>query len=228
MWTKQDIWIPRLLTSNTRVRFSSEAIKGDQQSPDSSTITKTTTSSDSFDQEDTIENIQEKNDLGYNNQDFISSPSKSSGSQKTHIKIRRNKMSFNQDRRKKKNNQSPDVPIDDDGQDDEEKLIIPSQTNTTKKSYLHSNNGNKKSEVLVRLKSSLNLSTYDDILEQLRTNLKLRSGDRNFFSTLTKTTGLNKNILYKFIYKKEYQLMTLQTFMILLDTFNLMLLVVPK
>jgi hypothetical protein len=239
MWIKRDIWIPRLLTSSTRIPRS--AVKKTEQIITESTTTTTILSknspltSSSLEEEDAIENIEEKNEME-NNENSIPSSTKSSSSQKINIRVRRNKMSFNKERQKKKYYHSPGSSVDDDDnndddeEDDEDKPepVLLSSIHSTKKHQHRSIIENEISESLLPLNSALSFSTYDDIIQQLRKNLKLRNRNKDFLSILSKTTGLNKDKLYRFIYKKDYQLMTLQEFMSLLDSFNLMLLIVPK
>jgi hypothetical protein len=234
MWIKRDVWIRRLLTSDTRIR--SIIAKNEQklkESADSSKISP----SDSSDGEDTIENIEENYDIENNNEDLTASSTKSSNANKINIRTRRNKMSFSQEPQKKKSYRLQDLSAGDDNGDEEEEKdkeieteepLLPLSTHSKKKDKNQSIIQNENSKSLIPLNSPLNSSTYNNIIKQLRENLKSRSRDRDFLSTLSKTIGLNRNKLYRFIYKKEYHLITLQTFMSLLDSFNLMLLIVPK
>ncbi len=153
--------------------------------------------------EDIIEKTEEKKDI---DEDLTSS----TNNQKVNLRTRRNKMNFNQ---KKKPRQSQNSPIDDE---EEDKPVLTSSTKTKDRS------------LIAKQTSPIHISTYDDIIEQLRKTLKSRRREREFFSKLSKATGLKKDQLYRFIYKKDYKIITLQTFVTLLDSFNLLLLIVPK
>jgi hypothetical protein len=260
MWVKRDVWIPRLLTSNNRVRrpSSEQEEKTLKDLGDSSSYSPPTTSSkgspsDSFSDEDDDEDSNEDNDDQTNDQgtpsdneeDSTPSHTKSSSSQKLNIRIRRNKMSFSKDRQKKKQIRLANQTVDEDvgGDDDYEE---DDKSNESKKTSLplpnqqlgkhhHATGKNQQRpaapsgslKAQVSSNSSVRLPKYDDIIEQLRKNLQSRSKDRDFLSTMIKTTGLNKDKLHRFIYKKDYDVLTLQTFLSLLKTFNLTLLVVP-
>jgi len=75
--------------------------------------------------------------------------------------------------------------------------------------------------------SGVRLRNYDHIIEQLRQSLSTHSRDKQFLSKITKTTGLNKEKINRFIHKKDYNVLTLAAFISLLDTFNLTLVLVP-
>jgi len=153
--------------------------------------------------EDIIENTEENKDI---DEDLTSS----TNNQKVNLRTRRNKMNFNQ---KKKPRQSQNSPIDDE---EEDKPVLTSSIKTKDRS------------LIAKQTSPIHISTYDDIIEQLRKTLKSRRREREFFSKLSKATGLKKDQLYRFIYKKDYKIITLQTFVTILDSFNLLLLIVPK
>src|ERR1700722_7027251 len=101
MWLKRDVWVHRLLTSNTRLRYFTVA--KNEQIPSKDSIP------DSSHQEDIIENAEEKDDDVENNNEGINSKindkstasTKSSSAQKINIRVRRNKISFNKERQKK-------------------------------------------------------------------------------------------------------------------------------
>ncbi|CAF3441708.1 unnamed protein product [Rotaria sp. Silwood1] len=279
MWTKQDIWIPRLLTSNIRIQRS--VVVQDREisneltnsSLHSSPTNATKPSKDSrlktVRTEDTIENSDEKNDDQGNserinvrsNDNSTGSSTKSSSGHRVHIRARRTKMSFSKEHEKKKYRSSRNLPIDDDLDDaidddlddtidddlngtidtEENKPIKSSESispshRRSRKKHRRSQKKHHHREVvryenskpIAPLKRSIRLSTYNDIIDQLRRNLKSRNQGRKFLSTVSKTTGLSKKKLYRFIYKKDFRLLTIQTFISILDTFNLMLLIVPK
>jgi hypothetical protein len=157
---------------------------------------------DSSPQEDNIENIEEKkNDV---NEEL--------NSQKINLRVRKNKMNFNKEIPKKKphHHHSPNSSNEDQ-----------SILSSTKKKHQHRS-------LITQQSTPIHISTYDDIIEQVRKNLKSRSRQREFFSKLSKVTGLKKDQLYRFIYKKDYHIITLETFVTTLDSFHLMLLIVRK
>jgi hypothetical protein len=230
MWTQRDVWVDRLLTSSTRIR-KPLIVKKEQTIKESTDSSKTITTrsskdstSDSFDQGNTIENT-EKIDVENNNEDLTSSSAKSSTSQKINIRLRRNKMIFSKESQKKKRrHQSQNSSVDDNNgekKDEQVKTTEPILSPTK-----------KRNRPIIEAKISENHpvleSAYDNGIEQLRKNLKSKSRDRDFLLTLSKKIGLNKDKLDRFIYKKDTQFMTLQTFISLLDSFNLMFLIVPK
>jgi hypothetical protein len=241
MWVKRDVWIQRQLTSNARIRRS--AIEKIEQTgedstdsplssiPTTSSILSKDFSSDSSRNEDLIENPEEQDDTENNNEDSTAS-TKSTG--KINIRIRRNKMSFNQKNPKKKRdrlqNLSVDDNIDEEEQEEEDKSIETNDSTlpSTKKHQHGIIIPNKTSKNVFPIDSSLHLSNYNHIIQQLRINLKSRIENRGFLSNLSKTTGLNKNKLYKFIFKKDYQFIKLQTFISILDSVNLTILIVKK
>lgn len=84
------------------------------------------------------------------------------------------------------------------------------------------------SSILPKENRAIHYSTYEDILEQLRINLKSRLHERKLFSKLSKTTGLTRAQLNRFIYKKDFRSISFERFLIFLDLFDLMILIVPK
>ncbi|CAF2261144.1 unnamed protein product [Rotaria magnacalcarata] len=256
-WTKRDVWIPRMLTSNARIRrsvVSKDTVTSDQLTSSSSQIPPTISTMPLQDsplasdhKEDNIDNNEKDNDDDDQNnserinvenseESTISSGKTNSGHQ-VNIRIRRNKMSFSKEHKKKKHRHSHDLPADDEleetddgGQAKEIKSneSIASLRNHPPKKNRREIIQNENVKIRPVVNHGIRLSTYDDIIDQLRKNLKSRTRDQDFLSTVSKKTGLNKDKLYRFIYKKDYNLLTLETFMSLLDTFNLMLLVVPN
>ncbi|CAF2441548.1 unnamed protein product [Rotaria sp. Silwood2] len=254
IWTKQDIWIPRLLTSNARIQRT--VIVQDREISDeltnvSSYPSLTNTSKDSRPKstrkEDTIENSEEKNDDQdnsertniRNNEDSTGSSTKSSSSHRIHIRSRRVKMSFSKEHEKRKYHSSKNLLIDNDLDDiNDAEQYIPITPNQSILLSRHSRKKRRHREIIpyeslktiIPLKSRIRLSTYNDIIGQFRKNLKSqsRSRRRQFLSTLSNTTGLSKNKLHRFIYKKDFRLLNIQTFVSILDTFHLKLLIVPK
>jgi hypothetical protein len=202
-WSKREKIIPRLLASRSRIRRS--ITPNEELITDSSLISSSS-------QEDKIENIEKENNNLNDNERIISdslpSPSKST---KTHLRTRRNKISFNKDGSTKKPHELNDQSIEE-----ENSLAKKSNRNVTSV------------ESLMHLNTTLILYNYNDIINQIRKHLKTKVRDRQFFSILSKTTGLSKTKLHRFIYHKDYKLLTLQTFISLLDTLKLMIIIVPQ
>lgn len=244
-----------MLTSNTRIHRSivtKEAENTDDLENSSINLIPTTPQSLSTDtttaspnEEDDIENKNQNNDdttvdeqtNTEKNEDSVFLPSKTGGGQRVNLRTRGTKMRFSREHKKRKHrhakHESNDDVLEETDDTKESTRIIKSKQSA---SSLDSHSSKKHRRDIVTnenlkktdLKSGIRLSTYDDITEQLRKNLQSRSRDQGFLSTVSKNTGLNKNKLYRFIYNKDYHLLTLQTFISLLDTFNLMLLIVPK
>jgi len=103
-WTQRDVWIPRLLTTNNRVRRSIAA--NNEQTATDLKGSSSTTSLDSSNEQDDIEDNDNDNDDGINsdnNDDLTASSTKSTpSSQKLNLRTRRNKMSFSKESQKEK------------------------------------------------------------------------------------------------------------------------------
>ena len=100
---------------------------------------------------------------------------------------------------------------------------------TPKKTRHSSSVVRRESELLFpKENSTIHFSTYHDILEQLRNNLRSRTHERKLFVQLSKATGLTRVQLNRFIHKKDFRLITFERFLIFLDLFDLMVLIVPK
>ncbi len=133
LWIKRDVWIPRLLTSNTRLRHTimrnEEKLNG---RTDLSQTLKTKNSSSSSDEDNIIDDNDKKNNLNNNDQTLPGDNDEDSPTiynkhspQKLNLRVRRNKMSFSKDRSTKKRPGSQyqiidddDVDVDDDDVDD--------------------------------------------------------------------------------------------------------------
>ena len=73
------------------------------------------------------------------------------------------------------------------------------------------------------------LTSPNDFVGKLRRELKIRSRrNRTFLVRLSKVTGVKKEILSRFIEGKDLRSVRLQTFLSLLDFFQLIVLIVPK
>jgi hypothetical protein len=135
MWIKSDVWIPRLLTSNTRIRHIAIAneqklAEKDDSPPTSSSSPSSSSSSDNssstLTNQDEIANDNENNENKNNNKnnDQVSTSTneesppipatKASSPQKLNIRIRRNKMSFSKERGGNKNRRLRHKTVDGD------------------------------------------------------------------------------------------------------------------
>lgn len=120
-WVKRDVWIPRLLTSQTRLRHT--IMKNEEKLGErgDTSITNKDSSSNS-DEDDIMDDDDEKNNDQISNEDNDDdntplTHSKHS-SQKINIRIRRNKMSFSKDKAKK--TRGSKYRLSDDGDDDDD------------------------------------------------------------------------------------------------------------
>jgi hypothetical protein len=122
MWSQRDVWIPRLLTSNSRVRHS--AILHEQKANGQAEQTQSSSGKDSASTKDSSSTLSDQDDIVDddddsfdNNQTSISSnsdddsptttttssaTSKPSATHKLNVRTRRNKMSFSKDPQVKK------------------------------------------------------------------------------------------------------------------------------
>lgn len=92
-----------------------------------------------------------------------------------------------------------------------------------------SNSTSKKNSLLLPSpNSTIHYSTYEDLLELIRSNLKSRINERKFVDKLSKLTGLTRIQLNRFLNKKDFRLITFERFLIFLDSFDLMIFIVPK
>ncbi|CAF1079787.1 unnamed protein product [Rotaria magnacalcarata] len=110
--------------------------------------------------------------------------------------------------------------------------ILPSTIHSSKK-YHHkrrrsaaSHEENQKGPVSSKANSILPVN--EDIVEQLRKVIKAQGGQRDFTKALSKATGLNEAKINRFIHDKDYSVMTLHTFIALLNSFDTTLLILSK
>jgi len=258
MWVKRDVWIPRLLTSNTRIRHT--IMKNEEKLNERGSSSQTSTTKDSLvgAHEDNIVDDNEKNNdqtsIG-DNDDSSTTYSKST-SQKINLKTRRNKMSFSKDRPTKKTygpiHHIIDGDDDDDDDDDDDKVndgdddddnddeiiiepikvkesVIPSSIHSSKK---HQRGSGQSREQKVKpplsSKTTLILRPHDDIVDQLYKLVKSRGKNRDLLAILTKQTGLNKGKINRFIYGKDFSILTLDLLISFLNSYDSTLLIVPK
>jgi len=244
-----DIWIPRLLTSNTRVQHSikinEEKLNERHNAPQTSTTKDSSLSSDEDDVDDDNDDNNDQTSTGDNDDDSPVSYNKHN-QQKLNIRIRRNKMSFSKDRPTKKKRGSlyqatddddDDVNLDADADDEdlvivdptkEKVIVVPSSIYSSKKHHRSAQVREPKIKIPTSSKTNLILREPDDIVEQLQKLLKSRGKNRDLLATLTKETGLNKAKLNRFIHGKDYSIITLDALISFLNSFDSTLLIVPK
>ena len=127
--------------------------------------------------------------------------------------------------------QTFDRPNEDLIENSEEKdnITVDIPINRSNSSPAKQSNKSKEKSFLYPLQNStIRYSTHKDLLETIRTNLKSRIYERKFVVKLSKLTGLTRVQLNRFIYKKDFRLITFERFLTFLDLFDLMILIVPK
>lgn len=238
MWVKREVWIPRLLTSNTRVRR--EAMKKAQEMNDKSdsslpSVVVSPLSEKSNDRDSRGKEIDGGNNngplLSDTDEESLSSSSRASHTSKLNVRARRNKMSFSKERQKTKHRYvSQGLSNDDEDSlegNDLEGTVIP----TTKKSHRHRHRSkldDDKSNKLAEVNSKAIILSDENLVEQLRILIKSRGRRRDFLLTLSKETGLSKTKVHRLIYHKDYRVLTLETLLSLLNTYHSNLFIVPK
>ncbi|CAF1116544.1 unnamed protein product [Adineta ricciae] len=130
MWKQRAVWIPRLLTSNHRIRHialaNEQKLQEKGYSPqtsasDNSNSTASGQNDDNNDDDDGDDNNNNKDQTTVSNSDEPSTPtpSKYTSPQKLNIRVRRNKMSFSKERTDKKRRHVQQSVVDDDDDDDD-------------------------------------------------------------------------------------------------------------
>ena len=246
-WAKRDVWIPRLLTSNSRIKHTIQ--RNEDKSITKEDLTSNKDSTISSNKEDnTLNENQSNQDLNLSDDNEEDSPtiSNKQNSQKVSFRIRRNKMSFTRDKQSKSNKYSKYRIIDDDDEDEEEdddddddgnneeistkakEVILPSSIHSSKKHHHHRSDHSHKSKGVTNGKTSIILRPRDDIVEQLRKLIKSYGKRRDFLQILSKETGLSKAKLFKFVEQKDFSVIALDNLLSLLDSFDSTILIVPK
>jgi len=243
-----DVWIPRLLTSNTRVqhsiRINEEKLSERHNVPQTSTTKDSSSYSDDDDNDDDNDNNNDQT-TGDNDEDtpVAYKPSQA----KLNLRVRRNKMSFSKDRptKKKRGSLYQAVEGDDDytnldADDDNDEVDDDGEVNvnpikekevvlaSSKKQQRSAQVREQKIKIPTSSKTNLIIRQPEDIVEQLQKLLKSRGKNRDLLTTLTKETGLNKAKLNRFIHGKDYSILTLDTLISFLNSFDSTLLIVPK
>jgi hypothetical protein len=238
-----DVWIPRLLTSNTRVqhsiRINEEKLSERHSAPQTSTTKDSSSYSDDDDNDDDNDN---NNDQTTGDSDYKPSQAK------LNLRVRRNKMSFSKDRPTKKKrgalyqavdgdddyaNLDADDDNDDEVDDDGEVNVDPIKEKevvlaSSKKNHRSAQVREQKIKIPTSSKTNLIIRQPEDIVEQLQKLLKSRGKNRDLLTTLTKETGLNKAKLNRFIHGKDYSILTLDNLISFLNSFDSTLLIVSK
>jgi hypothetical protein len=253
MWVKRDVWIPRLLTSNSRVRVT--ALKREEKLNGQKDLSSTKNSSSLSSNQDEIindeNNNNEQSSLEDNDDDDSPTISNKQTSQKLNIRVRRNKMSFTRDRTTKKSRNSKNKIIDDDnddGDEDEEEdneddenndqdsiqsteTILPASIHSSKK-HRHRHRSDQthehKTKISTNGKTGVIIRPYDDIVEQLKTLMKSHGKNKDLLTTLMKETGLNKAKINRFIQQKDLSVITLDILISFLDSHDSTILIVSK
>ncbi|CAF1391239.1 unnamed protein product [Adineta steineri] len=232
MWLKRDVIIPRILLSSTvRTRLSTiskhERTVDELANPSTIENSFTDSLSDIPHEDNFIDNTKDYNpELSDDEENSTASSTKSYRNNILNVRVRKNKMSFNQESStKKKSSLTQNQPIDKKKQT---KSVKPVVSTSSKKQNRGSVIQYESFTRKPNLYSAANIFTFDDIIEELRKNLTSRKRDSQFLSKALSATGLDKNTLYQIVHKKKFSLLTLRTFASLLDAFNLMILIVSK
>ena len=125
-------------------------------------------------------------------------------------------MSFSRDRPKKKHRHLKNQFISDDVEDNDVDITEGKKSSELKKTGVLLPNQpldkrhhralvkNENLKTKISSNSGVRLPKYDHIIEQLRKLLEPQGQNRDFFTTITKTTGLSKDKVHRFIYKKGF------------------------
>ncbi|CAF1267691.1 unnamed protein product [Rotaria sp. Silwood1] len=199
--------------------------------------------------------INDHASLTDNDEDSPKTTGKGSSSQKINLRTRRNKMSFSKERHKKKHRHLRHKVIDDDNvnddivdddvlEDDIDKAIIkankmkepvlPSSIRSSKKH--HHNHKHRRSTSShetnltkpISSKSHTILPLHNGVAEQIQKLLKSQGGRRDLMKILKKETGLSQGQINRFIQKKDFNVVSLQTFISFLNSLDAKLLLVSK
>lgn len=232
MWRERDVWIPRLLTSNNRVR---QTIARNEQklNEQNEQLDNNFNSSLSSNDDDDEPNNRDKNSINDkdqsdddeqdNDDDTPTIFSKHSG-QRLNIRIRRNKMSFSKDKptkqRRKSTNQIVDADTDDadddDDDDDSNDRVMQTHKHSNKKTEV--SHDKKHKSALVHSKTSVIIHPYNEVIEQVKTLVKAKSKTQDIVHLLTKQTGLNKSKAQRFLHSKDLSILTVEQFIQFLNS----------
>ncbi len=240
-WAKRDVWIPRLLTSKSRVRQS--VLKNEEKFNENKDLPLTKNSSSLSSNQDEIIDNNNNNDQSSleddNDDDDSPTISNKQTSQKVNLRVRRNKMSFTRDRTIKKSHHSKHKIIDDEEEEEEEETNDDDTTDTTKpietilpssihSSKKHHRRHEHKIKTSINGKNSLIIRSHDDIVEQLKKLIKTHGKNRDILTILTKETGLNKSKINRFIHQKDLSVITLDNLISILNSLDSTIIIVSK
>lgn len=146
-------------------------------------------------------------------------------------------------------NITDDIGDDDDDDDDDDtledaagKIVIgsnkikePNLSSTIHSSKKHHHRHHRSAtpheedvKTSLSLKNTSTLSSNDDIIAQLKKMVQSRGGRQDLAKVLAKVAGFNQAKINRFINRKDYSLITLDTFMSLLDSFDSTILILSK
>ncbi|CAF1684570.1 unnamed protein product [Adineta ricciae] len=151
------------------------------------------------------------------NEPPVITSTKSNTSDHATIKIRRTKMTFGTDPPKKKLVYVPERSPDKTKPVISVKHHSPTLSTTKQNSHCYR-----------PLNSSTDYLTYTETVRLIRTNLTSKNGHRSMLPTVMTKTGLNKYQLYRFLYKKNDNVLSLETFLSLLDIFDMQIFIQSK
>ena len=219
IWKKQDIFISRLLTSNSRIRRQiNYLIKIDSnENHFHSTIFVN-------DENFNNKNNQEIQNENLNNSEIFHQDKNHSNlkkrKEKLILKTRRNKINFGQDSTKKiQNDNLNQIPMDKINSF----MIDKNQSKKTNKFY---QNKEKKKISLKNNYHSIENSIDKNILSQFENLIQKKK--KHFKSILIKETNIKKNIIQKIIQKRNYHLLTLDQFLFVLNRYQSTILIISK
>jgi hypothetical protein len=243
MWIKQDVWIPRLLTSNTRIRRVQSANQENYADETPTAATPQSTEQNSLpDDDDTDDTQQEQSDdveLDDDPTRAAASGQRARSQHRLHIRARRNKMSFRKDVPKKKHRHLHDETLDDEDlaqSEDAADLLSEATAATSKKHHHHHHHHHHRHRATAHdtnakgtePKSSGTSSADDDFVQQVKRLTQSRAPARDLGSVLYKQAAHDKKKVRKIIGEENYRLLTLQNFMSYLQQYQSTLVIVTK
>ena len=201
MWIKREVWIPRLLTSNSRVRRleldKQDSSKEQHNNPSSSSLS----SSSKEDQQDGSAALSDDE-------------STEKKRKKMHLKVRRNKMSFSKEPEEPQKKGRRRTTPDNDGDEIED---VPAVI----KKHHHGRATHSKTKLV--------LVEHDEIFDQLKHVLKKEEQtSEQFLSLLAKEFGIRQKNIKQFIKKKNYASVTLEKFLAFLSRYQSTISIVSK
>ena len=203
-WTKREVWIPRLLTSNTRIRRLDTTKQ--EQSNEKIDLSSSPSSSSSTSKSDR----EEGSSPSPSDEESNDNPTETKRKTK-HLKTRRNKMSFSKDVEEptKKRRRRAEVQ----GEVEDIPLLVKKQ---------HHGKAS-------RTKNKLVAVAHEEIYEQLKRLLKNETqSNEQFLSLLSKEFGVKKKKMKEFSKKNNYATITLEKFLSFLSRYQSTIAIVSK